>query len=95
MNHKLPLTIDWDDDALHPALRNIQIYDANNVRVAEHVDGEYAAFIVRACNAHDAVVKAVRNLLAYLPEGDDFQSKLEGALLDALELAGTLELAGK
>lgn len=95
MNHKLPLTINWDDDVSHRASRNIQIYDANNVRVAEHVDGEYAAFIVRTCNAHDALVKAVRNLLSYLPEGDDFQDKLEGALLDALELAGTLELAGE
>ncbi|MBU6232591.1 hypothetical protein KGP36_08255 [Patescibacteria group bacterium] len=62
MNH-IPLTIDWDDDALHPALRNIQIYDANNVRVAEHVDGEYAAFIVRACNAHDALVTALESLM--------------------------------
>lgn len=79
-----PYTIELDTNP-------ITIVDGNGEVVAYcgHSDipanQRNAAFIVRACNAHDALVKAARNLLAYL--GDDFQYKREDALRDALELA--------
>ena len=48
-----------------------------------------AAFIVQACNAHEALVKAATDLLAYLPASHDgFQVKLEDALVAALQFAG-------
>ena len=48
-----------------------------------------AAFILRACNAHEALVKAATDLLAYLPASHDgFQVKLEDALVEALQFAG-------
>ena len=48
-----------------------------------------AAFIVRACNAHEALVKAATDLLAYLPASSDgFQVKLEDVLVEALQFAG-------
>jgi len=52
-------------------------------------DGANAAFITRACNAHEALVKAATDLLAYLPASHDgFQVKLEDALIEALQFAG-------
>jgi len=45
--------------------------------------------IVRRCNAHEALVKAATDLLAYLPASHDgFQVKLEDALIEALQFAG-------
>ena len=52
-------------------------------------DEANAAFIVQACNAHEALVKAATDLLAYLPASHDgFQVQLEDALIEALQFAG-------
>ena len=52
-------------------------------------DEANAAFITRACNAHEALVKAATDLLAYLPASHDgFQATLEDALVEALQFAG-------
>ena len=63
--------------------RIAEIYQGGDEAVAN------AAFIVRACNAHEALVKAATDLLAYLPvSSDGFQVKLEDALIEALQFAG-------
>ena len=63
--------------------RIAEIYQGGDEGVAN------AAFIVRACNAHEALVKAATDLLAYLPlSSDGFQVQLEDALIEALQFAG-------
>ena len=58
-------------------------------RTASVLGEDNAAFIVRACNAHEALVKAATDLLAYLPASSDgFQVKLEDVLVEALQFAG-------
>ena len=70
MNHtkQALFRVDWDEDALHPAVRNIRLDRVDpvsgiSIQLAEHVDGKYAAFIVRACNAHDDLVEALEMLM--------------------------------
>ena len=58
-------------------------------RTASVLGEDNAAFIVQACNAHEALVKAATDLLAYLPlSSDGFQVQLEDALIEALQFAG-------
>jgi len=58
-------------------------------RTASVLGEANAAFIVQACNAHEALVKAATDLLAYLPASHDgFQVQLEDALIEALQFAG-------
>lgn len=74
MNYALKkFLINQDENALHPAIRNIRIdcvdlISGISIQVAEHVDGEYAQFIVRACNAHAALIHALNCALAELEE---------------------------
>lgn len=39
------------------------VYDGHGQAVADHLTEDRAAFIVRACNSHDALVKALEHIV--------------------------------
>ncbi len=44
------------------------VYDGDKYEIARMNDPDYAAFIVRACNAHEELVEILRNLVEAVTE---------------------------